>query len=209
VLTEVFDPDPVRSSRAFSALARRRGGLGHRVPATHGDPAALAKLRPSHGDKRTVGGVVVAESRVGSHHRRLALEPSRRSLSRPPPAGVTSARGPPPGRVWPPGVARVRLTPRVRSVSDDEITDIPRAPTHPPGRRTRGSRFSSGPATRAPPQEAAFYDYGGLVVPRYSGSSRGPSRCEKPARPRGPLLDLFLRHRAPAIACCVLTDHAS
>lgn len=104
VLTEVFDPDPVPLVSRF--LSHPRADVvasAIEALATYGDPAAIAKLRPLTGDKRTV---VVAdlesEATIGelAHEAIAALspEPAPGRGGRPQQGG-----GPPQGRGGPPG----------------------------------------------------------------------------------------------------------
>lgn len=112
VLTEVFDPDPVPLVCRF--LAHARGDVvaaAIEALATYGDPAAIAKLRPLTGDKRTV---VVADLESEATIGELASEAIAALSPEPPPGrggrppsggggGAPQGRGGPPPRKGRPG----------------------------------------------------------------------------------------------------------
>lgn len=105
VLTEVFDPDPIPLVSRFLSHARADVvASAIEALATYGDPAALAKLRPLTGDKRTV---VVADLESEATIGELAREAIAALSPEPPPGrggrpqsggGAPSGRGGPPPR---------------------------------------------------------------------------------------------------------------
>jgi hypothetical protein len=102
VLTEVFDPDPVPLVARFLQHARADVvAAAIEALATYGDPAAVAKLRPLTGDKRTV---VVADLESEATIGELAREALAALSPEPPPGrGGRPQGGPPQGRGGPPG----------------------------------------------------------------------------------------------------------